>query len=73
MCISVRSNIDEVLSFTKPLHPQYWFAVPKALTAVAGDVRNELTGEMSRVLDPSTRWMPAAEPDLIFMAQLFAL
>jgi len=56
MRISVRSNIDEVLGFTKALHPQYRFAVAMALTAVVGDVRNELPGDLTRVLDRPTRF-----------------
>lgn len=51
MRISVRSNIDQVLGFTAKLHPQYRFAVAKALTDTAKAVGGGLPGEMTRVLD----------------------
>ena len=51
MRISARSNIDDVLGFTSRLHPQYRFAVAKALTDTVKAVQAVLPGEMTRVLD----------------------
>lgn len=55
MQLSVRSNIDEVLGFTRRLHPQFTFAVASALTAEVRAIQRLMPGELSSALDrPST-------------------
>lgn len=51
MRLSVTSNINEVLGFTKRLHPQYRFAVAKALTDEVRAIARTLPGELSTALD----------------------
>jgi hypothetical protein len=51
MRFSARSNIDDVLGFTRRLHPQFQFAVATALTREAKAVEKLLPGELASALD----------------------
>lgn len=54
MRFSARSNIDEVLGFTRRLHPQFQFAVATALTREAKAVEKTLPGALASALNKPT-------------------
>ena len=54
--ISVKDNVREVLAFTDRLSKQYEFAVARALTDTAVELRIELYAEQRRVFDRPTRY-----------------
>jgi hypothetical protein len=51
MRVTVSSNIDEVLGWTARLHPQWQFAVAKALTDTVRDIQRELPAEVERTFE----------------------
>lgn len=46
MRVSVSSNIDEVIGWTARLHPQFQFAVAKALTDTVRDIQQTMPAEV---------------------------